>query len=956
LEFRVLGTPELAASRDAPLAQAHAQPKRVALLTYLALARSRGGHTRDHLLALLWPELDDSHARAALRQAVHHLRHALGGQAILAGGVDELRLDPESIACDAVRFEAELDADHPEAALALYRGDLLEGFFVTGAPGFEEWLDRERARLRARAASGAWALAERRASAGDVEESASWGTRALALSHDDEMVLQRLLRLLEQFGDRVRAVLEYEAFARRVRRDYEMEPSAETRHLIDAIRSHIAAPRPAHPTAERELELEAEPIAAAHRPAPATAALARDAGVRWSHAARRATTMSLGVVGMLIAVYMIIRASGLDALGSLLASRPIGPPKTVIVAEFRTTAVSDTSLGLTLAEGVRMGLSASNATHVMTQEEIGAALGRMKRPLDSRVDFATAREIAAREGVAAIVDGEIAGVGPRYVARVWLVTADSARQQLFAKQKTVGAGELIEGVDALTRDLRRKIGESLKRVNATPALSKATTASTEALRWYTRATIIASREGNYLQSAKLFSRAVAEDSTFAQAWSWLAAMYGSTGASRAIMDSVMERAYRFRDRLPRHERLVITARYFQMGPGRDRGKAVEIQQVMFADGDSDHTNNLALLLFSRREYAAAESLWIWMRRRRQDVWTLHNLIMLQIEEGRLASAESAAARGMSELPAAGGRWRADRAFVRYAQGDLTAASAILDSLPSGLKISNDAIGLPGSFRAGIAAVQGRAASARDLHVAAVAILAHTVTPVPPLSDTIAFGILDIILGNPQRAVRRLDAALDRGLLREGAPADRPYLRVAMLYAQAGRADRARRILLLRAKELVDTSVIRQEIPDAYRVRGNIALAERRGRDAVADFWRSDSLPDGPSSACLRCTYVLLARGYDVAGQNDSTIVYLERYLRTPDSWAATSLFAPDPLYLAWAHERLGQLYEANGNSAKAVAHDRAFIELWKNADSELQPRVVEAQKRLARITSREGGK
>ena len=83
----------------------------------------------------------------------------------------------------------------------MYRGDLLEGFFVTGAPGFEEWLDRERTRLRARAATGAWALAERQARAGKVDEAADWGLRALALSHDDETVLQRLLRLFERLGD-----------------------------------------------------------------------------------------------------------------------------------------------------------------------------------------------------------------------------------------------------------------------------------------------------------------------------------------------------------------------------------------------------------------------------------------------------------------------------------------------------------------------------------------------------------------------------------------------------------------------------------------------------------------------------------------------------------------------------------------------------------------------------------
>ena len=68
------------------------QPKRVALLTYLAIARPRGFHRRDSLLALLWPDQDAFHARAALRQVIHSLRCSVG-EALLARGED-LALDP----------------------------------------------------------------------------------------------------------------------------------------------------------------------------------------------------------------------------------------------------------------------------------------------------------------------------------------------------------------------------------------------------------------------------------------------------------------------------------------------------------------------------------------------------------------------------------------------------------------------------------------------------------------------------------------------------------------------------------------------------------------------------------------------------------------------------------------------------------------------------------------------
>jgi hypothetical protein len=51
---------------------------------------------------------------------------------------------------------------------------------------------------------------------------------------------------------------------------------------------------------------------------------------------------------------------------------------------------------------------------------------------------------------------------------------------------------------------------------------------------------------------------------------------------------------------------------------------------------------------------------------------------------------------------------------------------------------------------------------------------------------------------------------------------------------------------------------------------------------------------------------------------------------------------------AWIHERLGRLYEST-NRDRAAAHLAAFIDLWKDADPELQPRVATAREKLARL-------
>src|SRR3989441_9870415 len=144
-----------------------AQPKRVALLAYLAAATPKRLHRRDSLLALLWPELDQEHARAALRQALHGLRQSLGEAALQSRGDEDIGLNDRTFWCDARAFENAVEAGRHADALELYRGDLLEGFFVSGAPEFERWLEDGRASLRRRACETAWTLAESCREAGD---------------------------------------------------------------------------------------------------------------------------------------------------------------------------------------------------------------------------------------------------------------------------------------------------------------------------------------------------------------------------------------------------------------------------------------------------------------------------------------------------------------------------------------------------------------------------------------------------------------------------------------------------------------------------------------------------------------------------------------------------------------------------------------------------------------------
>ncbi len=137
IELRVLGALRLSASDGRDLSGFNRQPKRMALLAYLAAANPHGLQRRDTLLALFWPEVSATKARASLSQTLYSLRNALGEQAIVTHGDDEVGVSRDVVWCDAQAFEAALDADRPDDALALYRGELLTGFFLSEAPEFE---------------------------------------------------------------------------------------------------------------------------------------------------------------------------------------------------------------------------------------------------------------------------------------------------------------------------------------------------------------------------------------------------------------------------------------------------------------------------------------------------------------------------------------------------------------------------------------------------------------------------------------------------------------------------------------------------------------------------------------------------------------------------------------------------------------------------------------------------
>jgi DNA-binding SARP family transcriptional activator len=247
IRLRLLGSIELKGPDGAELRSIIAQPKPMAMLAYLAAATPAGYRRREELLAVFWPELDSSRGRRALSQALHVLRSELPEDAISTRGVEEIGLDRSVIESDVDEFRSAIQAGDSQSAVNLYRGELLSGFLISGSPEFDQWLDKERARLKTQAIDAAWRLSSRSTESGDQESAQRWAKRAIELDPYSEEGMRRLLGLLDKSGNRAEAIRIYEDFRARLKRDLDIEPSSETRGLAQSLRISQPARPPKGP-------------------------------------------------------------------------------------------------------------------------------------------------------------------------------------------------------------------------------------------------------------------------------------------------------------------------------------------------------------------------------------------------------------------------------------------------------------------------------------------------------------------------------------------------------------------------------------------------------------------------------------------------------------------------------------------------------------------------------------
>jgi predicted ATPase/DNA-binding SARP family transcriptional activator len=228
-------------SDHGPLAGAAAQRRRLAVLAILAEAGLRG-LTRDKLIGLLWPEVDEARARSALSQALYALKRDSGGEQLVLG-YDRLALNPDALTSDLGEFEQAIARGDPATAAALYTGPFLDGVHLDDAPELEHWLDSVRQRLCRTVERAFERLAAEAESRDDHSTAADWWRQLSALDPLKPGPLIRLAEALASSGDCVGALRHIEHHAQLMREELDAAPSAVVVKLAERLRGEIEASR-----------------------------------------------------------------------------------------------------------------------------------------------------------------------------------------------------------------------------------------------------------------------------------------------------------------------------------------------------------------------------------------------------------------------------------------------------------------------------------------------------------------------------------------------------------------------------------------------------------------------------------------------------------------------------------------------------------------------------------------
>jgi TolB-like protein/DNA-binding SARP family transcriptional activator/Flp pilus assembly protein TadD len=445
--------------------------------------------TRDHLIAALWPERDTEGGRNLLKVATYVLRESLTETALLSEG-DFLRLNSEVVRVDLVEFEAAVARGDHAAAVALYRGPLLDGFVLNDASEFEHWADRERQRLASLYGRSLEALAQAAEGERDVHRAVECWIRRAALDPYDSRVALRLMQALDASGNRAGALQHAAAHQRLLEQELGVKSVPEVAVLADRLRRQPAV---VLPETQVDTAREEDPGGALAPRAPRPATVKR----RWAWVAG-------------IALLVAVATSAAWSRWSL----PADPDPSIVVLPFVNMSEDESNEYFTdgLTEEITARLASVPGLKVISRTSAMHYKGT-KRPL---------REIAGALRVAHVLEGSVRQSAGRVRITAQLIDARTD-QHLWADHLELELKDAFRAQAEIAAQVARRLEIELGE-KAQPVIAKRGTRDHEAFMLYRRGRFLWSkrdREGHE-RALEYFQRAIARDSGYADAWAGIA--------------------------------------------------------------------------------------------------------------------------------------------------------------------------------------------------------------------------------------------------------------------------------------------------------------------------------------------------------------------------------------------------------------------------------------------------
>ncbi|MEQ9105766.1 MAG: protein kinase [Rhodothermales bacterium] len=659
--------------------------------------------------------------------------------------------------------------------------------------------------------------------------------------------------------------------------------------------------------------------------------------------------LALGALGFMAGGYLGLRAAGVGPFATLISSGALTAQDVILVAHF-DNSTDDPSLSTTVTEALRIDLSQSGAFRLMDRSAIQDGLIRMQVNPDTVLTSSLARVLAEREGVKAVIEGDINRAGAGYILNTRIVSSSDGRQLAAFRENANSDADVLGAIDRASARLREEIGESITSIRSSQPLEQVTTSNTEALRLYTESERLADT-GAFPQARDMMQRVVRMDPDFAMAYRKLAVLNANAGGPQDSTRAWISRGYALRENLPMRERLLTEAYYYSIVEDDDDKEAAAYEEVLRRyPYDETALNNLSIIYNDDSRHAEAEELIRRALTVRDGSTFRSNLVRALAGQQRFDEVRTELEAYDRAFPGLT-RVALEQVYLAFAEDDIEQAYAWADSMEDRAVSTGDQW-QHARFMDNLLLAQGRIREASAYRAQSDAFERSNWRTLPAAEAAVRdLGIrvrghwdTAIMTGN----TRELDAAID-SLMTLDARASWDRANVFRLFpaagalAMTGRYERALTVLDTMQQRADQVGEEMFPFGDMLRALSDGMLGNRPAAQAVEDIRAAEK-----KLGCQDCGGAFRAMLHEKAGDLEAAAASLEAYT-SGQNYLALEF---DEGQTALALFRLGSVNEELGRLDEAISAYERMADRWSQADPELQSQVAEARRRIQTLLDR----